>query len=423
MAAMELSLRRYVVLSLLAVVGVMVIVFSLMSAKQFLAGMDGMLRGTMVHIARHTEVTAGNPVKEFSFTIAADWQDLPAKTREVFAGVTPEPFHLYKEIKRKTIFHRPDEAHFLLAVKFDDEPVRYVSQSFNPRDPGDEPPFRMSREAWILILGLGVLLVFAVLVLLMIRTIASPVERLQNWADGVGKGDELTPPPQFRYAELNTLARLFYQGMLAVKQSVKREQEFVRHASHELRTPIAVIRSSMDLIGKVRQDAPADKLSRPLQRIENASHIMVDLTETLLWLTKVDKGELALSDIALDELLQKVTEELGYLLQGKDIELTLETQPCQITENATALRIVLGNLIRNAFQHTQQGSVLIQQSGATVTITNQEANAQDIPGSKEELGFGLGLQMVSELTALLGWSYQHGKGEDGKYTVIITLPA
>lgn len=70
MAAMELSLRRYVLLSLLAVVGIMIVVFTVMSAKQFLDGMDGMLRGTMISIARDSSVNAGHPVKALNFTIA-----------------------------------------------------------------------------------------------------------------------------------------------------------------------------------------------------------------------------------------------------------------------------------------------------------------------------------------------------------------
>ena len=421
MAAMELSLRRYVLLSLLAVVGIMIVVFTVMSAKQFLDGMDGMLRGTMISIARDSSVNAAHPVKALNFTIAADWQDLPKQTRQRFNPSQLVPFRLYKDIKRHSIFHRPDEAHFVMLVDFEEQQPVYVSQSFTPREPGDEPPFRMTREAWLLIIGLMVLLAFTALVLFMIRTIANPVERLQKWADGVGKGGELTPPPGFRYTELNTLASLFYQGMLSVKQSVRREQEFVRHASHELRTPIAVIRSSMELIARVRKEAPADKLSKPLKRIDNASHTMVDLTETLLWLTKADKGSLTTSVIQLDEQIGKVTEELTYLLEGKEIALTVETQPYKITQNATALRIVLGNLIRNAFQHTQNGKVTIVQEADKVTITNVEHRHDDFVSNKEELGFGLGLKMVNDLSAFLGWSYEYGKGDDGKYTVVIKV--
>ena len=105
MAAMELSLRRYVLLSLLAVVGIMIVVFTVMSAKQFLDGMDGMLRGTMISIARDSSVNAGHPVKALNFTIAADWQDLPKQTRQRFNPSQLVPFRLYKDIKRHSIFH------------------------------------------------------------------------------------------------------------------------------------------------------------------------------------------------------------------------------------------------------------------------------------------------------------------------------
>jgi len=57
-------------------------------------------------------------------------------------------------------------------------------------------------------------------------------------------------------------------------------------------------------------------------------------------------------------------------------------------------RIVIANLIRNAFQHTAEGKVSIEQKGRVIQIVNQNSKGQE---SRESLGFGLGLQLTEKL--------------------------
>ncbi|MCP3864240.1 MAG: hypothetical protein GY695_14050, partial [Aestuariibacter sp.] len=119
MAAMNISLRRYVFMSLFVLASVVIAAFSWMSANQFLAGMDGMMRGTMIDIARRTPVVQGAPVSVLSYTIAADWQDLPDTIQQQFNPKKLKPFRLYKHVERNSIFQRPTVAEFVLMAKFD----------------------------------------------------------------------------------------------------------------------------------------------------------------------------------------------------------------------------------------------------------------------------------------------------------------
>jgi hypothetical protein len=61
------------------------------------------------------------------------------------------------------------------------------------------------------------------------------------------------------------------------------------------------------------------------------------------------------------------------------------------------------------------------QEADVITITNVEHTNDDFVSDKEELGFGLGLKMVNDLSAFLGWSYECGTDDDGKYTVVIKV--
>ncbi len=67
-----------------------------------------------------------------------------------------------------------------------------------------------------------------------------------------------------------------------------------------------------------------------------------------------------------------------------------------------AARIVLGNVVRNAFQHTLRGIIHISQHGGVVEVVNYMARESDLAG---DIGFGLGLELTRRLTARLDWLY------------------
>ncbi|HAD30213.1 MAG TPA: sensor histidine kinase, partial [Methylophaga sp.] len=232
------------------------------------------------------------------------------------------------------------------------------------------------------------------------------------------------PPPDFLYPELNQMARLIQNSLSSVQRSLDREHRFLRYTSHELRTPISVIRNNIELQYKVLQQS-ASSLN-PMQkdiadRIDRASITMQHLTETLLWLSREDNEKLPESVVEIDKLLLEITAEMRYLLRDKTVELIVETHPYQCSISAVAARIVLGNLIRNAFQHTWEGQVIISQQGSQISIVNRQFNA-DIDVAPTELGFGLGLQLTAQLTEKLGWSYQNIANENGHNVILDITP-
>ena len=149
---------------------------------------------------------------------------------------------------------------------------------------------------------------------------------------------------------------------------------------------------------------------------------MQNLCETLLWLNRDETDSLVKQHFRLDELIDNLVDELRYLLKSKPVTIQVETQACELHESSVAARIIIGNLIRNAFQHTWNGHVSIQQHGAQISIRNHSTQA-DKGNSSEDQGFGLGLQLTEQLCRKLQWQYQNQVNSDGHTATLSIIPA
>lgn len=244
---------------------------------------------------------------------------------------------------------------------------------------------------------------------------AQPVTRLGIWARGLNEKTLDERIPDFGFRDLNDFADVVRSSLISVKDGLDREQTFLRQASHELRTPISVIRSNIQLLNKLKKTPPSEQRDNRenavINRLDRASLTMKQLTETLLWLGREVSNELPQSEVRLDQLIENLTSDLKYLLDGKSVQLSVRTSPCTCRLSEAAARIVLGNLIRNAFQHTWEGQIMIAQEGWIVDVENSDTSVMETDG---DLGFGLGLQLTEKITRRLGWRFDNTILQNGR---------
>lgn len=247
------------------------------------------------------------------------------------------------------------------------------------------------------------LTLFLIGVFFILRKITKPVEELKTWAMNIREKDDRSNIPDFKFSELNMMARVINSSLSAVQRSVKKEQEFIRYASHELRTPIAVIRSNSELMKKmIASDMPKERLLKNIQRIENNSLAMSDLCESLLWLNHENSTELKETMTSLGVLAELVVNEQRYLLDGKAVEVEVNVDSFECLHLSGMCKIVITNLIRNAFQHTIEGKVIIKQTGLEVEVINTDAKTNL---THETTGFGLGLLLIKKICDKYYWQY------------------
>lgn len=422
----QLSLKLSVALAFLFLGIVIVLAYSAISRHFFILGMDNIVSANMEQVAkRYVETDSPDSQehsKEFSgYSISNDWQEQPSTIQHIFTKPSQQN-QLYKHIEAAW-FSRPDVIYFLIALDINGEHLFISKRATSAESSGlIGANIKQSKEL-LFFISSGIIIALSLVIWLMFRRVSQPVSELAKWTHSLNTKTLKMSPPDFYYPELNEMATLIRNSLSSAQQSLEREERFLSYASHELRTPISVVRNNIELIEKLKKISkiqPDPKFDQIIERIDRASLTMKNLSETLLWLSRENNDDLARQSLALDQITEHLVEESRYLVTDKIVSITLSTQQGSTTiQPEHPVRIVLGNLIRNAFQHTQQGEILIIQEDNRVTITNQYDNVDD-EFQSNELGFGLGLQLTHQLTEKLGWQYS--KTNDGNnYQVVISF--
>lgn len=204
-----------------------------------------------------------------------------------------------------------------------------------------------------------------------------------------------------------------------VQEAQRRQRRFVTDASHELRTPIAIISSATDVI-EIESGS-----SEWTQSIHNQAHRLEDLTNKLLALAKADEGGRSLTKVELDvsQLVLSRAEdfEAVSLASQKPLECDVQTQVTYFA-NRSMIEQVVTILLDNAFKHSSEhAQVLLSLSGGnqhvTLKLTNDVENMA--PGEHPELfgrfyrsdssrsfsgGHGIGLAVVRAVAEAHGGS-------------------
>ena len=404
----KVSLKLVVIFAFLSLAVVLVLGYSLLSGHFFHKGLDSRTAINMEEIAK-IYVQSVAPEKRtqlnsFSgYQIARKWEQLPQEIRNVFEIPPTEQQPFFAKGEPSGGFKPPKSITFAYRYTGHGETLFVGRRTYRTMGPTLIGKNAAESRRMLFIISATIAGILAVTILLVLRHVAKPVTALEQWTRALGPDTLNVSPPDFSYPELNNLAHLVQTSLSSVQESLDREHRFLRYASHELRTPITIIRNNIELFHKIekleepRRSAQQDKV---VARIDRASLNMQQLTETLLWLSKDNIEKLPEKGVELDQLLQQLVEEMRYLIHGKNVQVQIETSPYTVLFPETPAQIVLGNLVRNAFQHSWEGDILIHQTDNRVEISNTQSTGE---AESQDLGFGLGLQLTGQLAEKLGW--------------------
>lgn len=230
---------------------------------------------------------------------------------------------------------------------------------------------------WVLVFSLPVVLVLAGgmgwwLAGLSLR----PVDAMTREAQAIHAGDlaaRLTLPGTGD--ELQRLAEAWNALLGRIEKSVLTVTRFTADAAHELRTPLAVIRTTSELT--LRQDRSADAYRKAISSILSETESMTDLIEQLLLLAREDSGQwqFEFDAIRLGDTLRSLQETIVPLAAARRIRVSWElpTEEPLVWADETAVRRVVLILVDNALKYaSKNGTVCVrlasQASGALLEV-------------------------------------------------------
>jgi len=243
--------------------------------------------------------------------------------------------------------------------------------------------------------------------------------------------------------EVDRLARALNASNARLEDAFKRIQEFTLHASHELKTPLAVLHGEIEtaLNDPAATPAQQEAFASQLDELQRLSKIVEGLT----LLAKADAGQLALArePVHLDELVRDSFADAVILAQPRNIQVTLAAcEPVTIRGDRHRIRQLLLNLTDNAVKYNEPaGSVdihLARQDGIAELIVHNTGKGippavlprvfdrfyrVDESHSSAIEGCGLGLSIAESIVKAHGGSIQLTSEPDKLTTVTVRLPA
>ena len=215
-------------------------------------------------------------------------------------------------------------------------------------------------------------------------------------------------------AEIQTLTEALHNLMARVDQFVERERTFTREASHELRSPLTVIRMASDTL--LNRRSLDDDVRDMVDKIQRSAQDMEELTEALLVLARDYEGAVAYERVSINDVLEHELTRCRMIYRDTKVNLEfVEKVRLAVDVPSKVAGIVFGNLISNACAYTDEGTVTVTVHAAGVSIEDS-----GIGMSQEHLGrvftpyfrashargsgYGIGLSLVKRITERVGWN-------------------
>lgn len=268
------------------------------------------------------------------------------------------------------------------------------------------------------------------------RRTARPVGDLTAAATAWTGGQRSARVPVRRSDELGQLATTFNTLADTVAREDVVRSQFTASIAHELRTPLAVLRSQLE----GAQDGVVATDDRLLASLHDESLRLTRLVEDLETLTAADAASFGLrpQPVRLDLVVERALEAAATRLQERRLTVHTRLEAAVVRGDEARLRQVLDNLIGNALKYVAAGGTvtvdLAEQEGAVVLAFGDDGLGFDAGGSDEVFtrfhrgqgvtasGSGIGLAVVAELVRAHGGRCRAGVSDLGGALVALHLP-
>ena len=330
------------------------------------------------------------------------------------------------------------DATVYIELEDEDEPVRVMCTAFRMPD-GQYYELKLMIsilerddmvEAMLWYLGalfLLFLICTSIGIQLVLKGVFRPLHRLLDWLHCIQPGKEVPPldnPTKIReFRELSDAA--LDMGNRSYK-AYEEQKQFIENASHELQTPLAIVRGKVELLAE--SEGMTEQQMEQLDEIYATLGRAVKLNKSLLLLSRIENGQYTeMEDVSVDEILDELLPDLMDIYEHKQVRLIRkrEEQPFIIRCNHSLAQILVSNLVKNSLLHNrEEGELQVLTTPTSLVIKN----TGDVPldgeklfrrfyhgmdGKKDSTGLGLAIARSIALSSSLKLTYEW---QDGMHT-------
>ena len=231
----------------------------------------------------------------------------------------------------------------------------------------------------------------------------------------------LSLPAETGIAEFNELNATLTRLTSNVNDAFQRQKQFVENASHEMQTPLAIIRSKLELL--INQPNLTEKAASLLGDINEANDRLSQMNRTLLLLAKIENNQFpAVEEVDVSKMLRQLLDNFQHHYDEFPATTTAIDEGVTVIANPSLIEILLTNLLKNAVVHNVPGgkiTITLTASGYIIENTGlpTETPANELfdrfkKGSHQNKTTGLGLALVKQICSLYRYtvSYQFRNG-------------
>ena len=246
------------------------------------------------------------------------------------------------------------------------------------------------------------------------------LDKLKMFTQDYNLDSEIRIHNEENFIEFSILQKAFKNMLIRLKEQSQMQIDFVNNASHELKTPIFVLKGYVDMLndwGKNDKEVLDESLVILKKEIQN----MQDLTEKLLFLAKSKNLVAEKNNISLDNALKEVIDNLSFAYPKQKINYI--SSEIFIDSDIALLKLLFKNLIENAIKYGKDNPINIElkkEKKVKVIIEDfgvgmsekalphifERFYREDEARNREIKSYGLGLSIVKEIIALLNIDIQ-----------------
>jgi len=291
----------------------------------------------------------------------------------------------------------------------------------------------------------GMVIIMAIISLLAMLIVAKklidPIVELTAATRRVGEEQFSETLHINRQDEIGQLAQSFQLMTKRLSENDRIRKEFISDVSHDLQSPLLNIRGYANLL--MNPSLPEEERKRYASVIHSETERLSSLTKQLLLLTSLDQlvSPLKRTTFRLDEQIKEIVRRYRWLLEEKEMSLSMMLDEVGIQGDPAFLEKVWENLLSNALKYSETGGAIeisLADSDENVTVTFIDHGIGideaylvrifdrfyrvDDSRTASITGTGLGLPIVKQVVQLHGGTIDVRKNDDKGMTFIVTLP-